>query len=94
MDSAVHPNYKPLANYKWLEQNQSKVGASRYFGFNNPDPAPESDNYGYEIWAEIPAKVKENGQMLNSLQVAYTLCRTEVDYGQMQRNSSQKPGNP
>jgi hypothetical protein len=94
MDSAVHPNYKPLANYKWLEQNQSKVGTSRYFGFNNRDPASESDNYGYEIWAEITAEVKENGQMLNSLQVAYTLCRTEVDYGLMQRNSSQKPGNP
>ncbi len=44
---------------EWLKQNQSKIGTSRYFGFNNPDPAPGSDNYGYEIWVEIPTEVKE-----------------------------------
>jgi len=39
---------------EWLEHNQSIIGPTRYFGFNNPDPAPGSENYGYEIWAVIP----------------------------------------
>ncbi len=25
----------------------------RHYGFNNPDPAPGSPNYGYEVWVEV-----------------------------------------
>ena len=25
-----------------------------YYGFNNPDPMPGSDNYGYEQWVVVP----------------------------------------
>lgn len=39
----------------WLDQNQTTIGKCRFFGFNNPDPMPGSENYGYEIWAEIPS---------------------------------------
>ncbi|TFH11635.1 MAG: AraC family transcriptional regulator [Candidatus Atribacteria bacterium] len=27
------------------------------FGFNNPDPSPGSENYGYEIWLPVAASV-------------------------------------
>lgn len=39
----------------WMEQNESLLNPStRFFGFNNPDPTPGSENYGYEIWMTIP----------------------------------------
>lgn len=41
---------------EWLEQNKPAIDPGRFFGFNNPDPAPGSENYGYEIWIEIPAE--------------------------------------
>jgi effector-binding domain-containing protein len=28
------------------------------YGFNNPDPAPGSENYGYEIWLPVGADVE------------------------------------
>ena len=30
-------------------------GSHRFFGFNNPDPAHGSPNYGYEQWITVPA---------------------------------------
>ena len=24
------------------------------YGFNNPNPSPGSDNYGYELWMRVP----------------------------------------
>ncbi len=39
---------------------QGLLGGSerpRFFGFNNPDPAPGSPNYGYEQWIVIPAEI-------------------------------------
>ena len=30
----------------------------RYFGFNNPNPAPGSPNYGYEQWVTVDAGVE------------------------------------
>ncbi len=27
---------------------------SRMFGFNHPNPSPEREHYGYEVWASIP----------------------------------------
>lgn len=49
--------------------------AHRIFGFNNPDPTPDSQNYGYEFWlvvgAEAPsineAPVQEFGGGLNGV---------------------------
>jgi DNA gyrase inhibitor GyrI len=35
----------------------------RIFGFNNPDPAPGSPNYGYEFWIEIGRQVEAEGEM-------------------------------
>ncbi|MFO7679889.1 MAG: GyrI-like domain-containing protein [Chloroflexota bacterium] len=33
----------------------------RYFGFNNPNPAPGSPNYGYEQWVTVGPEVEAAG---------------------------------
>jgi len=35
----------------------------RHFGFNNPNPALGSPNYGYEIWTEIGSDVQPEGDI-------------------------------
>jgi AraC family transcriptional regulator len=35
----------------------------RIFGFNNPDPAPGSPNYGYEFWITISPEIEPEGEM-------------------------------
>ncbi len=35
----------------------------RIFGFNNPDPAPGSPNYGYEFWVTVGPEVQPEGEM-------------------------------
>jgi DNA gyrase inhibitor GyrI len=33
------------------------------FGFNNPNPSSASPNYGYEIWATLPADIEPEGDL-------------------------------
>ena len=35
----------------------------RYFGFNNPNPAPGSPNYGYEQWVTVGPEVEASGDV-------------------------------
>ena len=35
----------------------------RIFGFNNPNPAPGSPNYGYEFWITIGPEIEPEGDM-------------------------------
>jgi AraC family transcriptional regulator len=37
--------------------------AHRYFGFNNPSPAPGSPNYGYEQWMTVGPEAKGEGEI-------------------------------
>lgn len=39
------------------------VSNHRIFGFNNPDPAPGSPNYGYEFWITIPETTNPGDQV-------------------------------
>jgi DNA gyrase inhibitor GyrI len=34
----------------------------RLFGYNNPDPAPGSPNYGYDVWMTVGADVQAAGE--------------------------------
>ena len=34
----------------------------RVFGFNNPDPAPGSPNYGYDVWITVDESCQERGR--------------------------------
>lgn len=36
----------------------------RFFGFNNPSPAPGSLNYGYEVWMTVPAGVSADSNVV------------------------------
>ncbi|MBZ0307301.1 MAG: GyrI-like domain-containing protein, partial [Anaerolineae bacterium] len=35
----------------------------RFFGFNNPNPAPGSPNYGYEQWVTVPPEAQPEGEV-------------------------------
>jgi DNA gyrase inhibitor GyrI len=35
----------------------------RHFGFNNPNPAPGSPNYGYELWVEVEKGTEPQGDI-------------------------------
>jgi AraC family transcriptional regulator len=45
---------------KGLDHDQQ---AHRYFGFNNPSPAPGSPNYGYEQWITVSPEVLAEGDV-------------------------------
>jgi DNA gyrase inhibitor GyrI len=34
----------------------------RLFGYNNPDPAPGSPNYGYDVWITVDESVQVDGE--------------------------------
>lgn len=33
------------------------------FGFNNPDPSPDKEEYGYEFWIKIPPEIQPEGEI-------------------------------
>ncbi|MFX1507255.1 MAG: GyrI-like domain-containing protein [Promethearchaeota archaeon] len=33
------------------------------FGFNNPDPSPDKEEYGYEFWIKIPPEIQPEGNI-------------------------------
>ena len=41
---------------EWVTTNghEGMVESQRFFGFNNPNPSPGSENYGYEQWMTLP----------------------------------------
>jgi DNA gyrase inhibitor GyrI len=41
----------------------NKPEVHRFFGFNNPDPAPGSPNYGYEQWITVDPAAQAEGEI-------------------------------
>jgi DNA gyrase inhibitor GyrI len=41
---------------QWVKTNDamSREPKPRIFGFNNPNPSPGSEQYGYDFWLEVP----------------------------------------
>ncbi len=40
---------------EWIKSKEfEKLPATRYFGFNNPDPTDGTSVYGYEVWVTVP----------------------------------------
>ncbi len=54
-EMAVWQKLKEWATPKGLLGPGAKV---RLFGFNNPDPEPGKQDYGYELWLVVGAKIK------------------------------------
>lgn len=46
---------------KWSREAGLDLAAQRFFGFNNPDPAPGSPNYGYEQWVTMGPQAQPGG---------------------------------
>ncbi|MFX0015048.1 MAG: GyrI-like domain-containing protein [Promethearchaeota archaeon] len=47
------------AKYRLLDNIQEYP----VFGFNNPDPSPDKEEYGYEFWIKIPAEIQPEGEI-------------------------------
>ena len=46
----------------WAQgQGLTDLPTTRYFGFNNPEPSPDRQGYGYEVWVTVPEGVKASG---------------------------------
>ena len=58
-------------------------GRRRLFGFNNPNPAAGSPNYGYEVWIVVDAGVEPEGDMRCESFAGglYAVMRCEVPKG-------------
>jgi len=41
---------------RWIKETNAmdRVPKPRVFGFNNPNPSPGSEEYGYDFWIELP----------------------------------------
>ncbi len=51
--------------WAWIK-DQGLIGTikeHRFFGFNNPSPAPGSPNYGYEQWITVGPDAREMGKV-------------------------------
>ena len=54
----------------WITQNghEDLIETQRFFGFNNPNPSPGSENYGYEQWMTLPADYEpKEGETIKTL---------------------------
>ncbi len=49
---------------RWVDDNGlEKLATTRFFGFNNPSPAADRPEYGYEVWVSVPNSLQESGQI-------------------------------
>lgn len=49
------------AMQKWAKAHDMLGKSYRLFGYNNPNPAPGSPNYGYDVWITVDESVKADG---------------------------------
>lgn len=46
----------------WAKAHDLWEKPHRLFGYNNPDPAPGSPNYGYDAWMTVDESVQAEGE--------------------------------
>jgi DNA gyrase inhibitor GyrI len=46
----------------WAKAHGLLGKSHRLFGYNNPDPAPGSPNYGYDVWVTLDESIKADGE--------------------------------
>jgi len=63
------------------------------FGFNDPDPAPGSPNYGYEVWLPVAENVRADGEIsikeISSNLYAVTRCNGLQNIGDVWKKLAQ-----
>ncbi len=55
--------FEKMANYVQQKGLDRDGKQHRFFGFNNPDPAPGSPNYGYDVWVTVDELAKSEGEV-------------------------------
>lgn len=51
----------------FMDKNHMAFEGRRVFGYNNPEPAPGSPNYGYDVWLTLKEEIKpdEGGSVID-----------------------------
>ena len=77
--------WKKLLDWAGGKGLLDNVTAHRFFGFNNPSPAPGSPNYGYELWIMVGPDVEPEGEVriLNVPGAHYAVTRCKVPEGEL-----------
>jgi DNA gyrase inhibitor GyrI len=76
------PESQAFDKMKTWAQDHGLLGKSyRLFGYNNPDPAPGSPNYGYDVWITVDESVQADGEarLIEFPGGLYAVVRLEVD---------------
>ena len=52
----------------------------RFFGYNNPDPAPGSPNYGYDVWVTVDEMItaEEDARIIDYPGGLYAVTRVDA----------------
>lgn len=59
-ESPEHAAWDRLLGWARPRGLLDEPGDLRIFGFNNPDPSPGSQNYGYEFWIAVGPEVQSD----------------------------------
>jgi DNA gyrase inhibitor GyrI len=64
----------------WAKAHDLLGKPYRLFGYNNPDPAPGSPNYGYDVWVTVDKSVQAEGdaRIIDFPGGMYAVLRVEV----------------
>jgi DNA gyrase inhibitor GyrI len=64
----------------WAETHGLLEKPCRIFGYNNPDPAPGSPNYGYDVWISVDEAIQADGEahIIDFPGGLYAVTRCEV----------------
>ncbi|MFT3891319.1 MAG: GyrI-like domain-containing protein [Anaerolineales bacterium] len=65
---------------EWAKAHDLPKSENRIFGYNNPDPAPGSPNYGYDVWLTVDELVQAEGdaRIIEFPGGLYAVTRIEV----------------
>lgn len=73
----------------FMESKELDFGDVKWFGFNNPDPAPGSSNYGYDVWVTVGPDVEGDGEItikeIPARRYAVARCEGLSNIGQVWR---------
>lgn len=64
----------------WAKKKGLFNASRRFFGYNNPDPAPGSPNYGYDAWMNVEEDVQaeEDGRIIEFPGGLYAVVHVEA----------------
>jgi AraC family transcriptional regulator len=64
----------------WAKAHNLTGKSYRLFGYDNPDPAPGSPNYGYDVWVTVEKTVQAEGdaRIIDFPGGMYAVLRVEV----------------